>query len=409
MLILRMALRNLRRNLRRTLITGIAIAFGLALLIVSSGVGDGVHGQMIRSGVSAMAGHIVVQGRGWQQQREPSIVVPRSPGVRAQLERLAPKATVVPRVFLQGLLTSPQGSAGVSLSAVVPELEARVEDLHEKIVEGAYLDGNPQGLVLGKTLAETLAVGVGDKVVLMAQRKGEIESRLLRVQGIFKAGIDEIDGFYGQIPVQTAQDLLGLGEDVTQLSVHLGSGRDAGLLLDAVRAALAGESVEVLAWQEAMPDLSQWVALDDAGFYAFILVIALIVAIGITNAVLMSVFERMHELGVLLALGMRPMRLARMVIAEALLLGSFAVAGGVAVGLLLNWPLEVWGLDYSAFTGGGSMEAAGVVFETYQYSDLSPAKVVLFAVLTLAMTVLAAIYPAVKAARLRPIRCLHQR
>lgn len=409
MLILRMALRNLRRNLRRTLITGLAIGFGLALLVVSSGIADGVHAQMIRSGVSAMAGHLVVQGRGWQEQREPSIVVPQSPQVRAQLERLVPEATVVPRVFLQGLLTSPQGSAGVSLSAVVPELEARVEDLHEKVVEGAYLDGNPQGLVLGQTLAETLAVGVGDKVVLMAQSKGDLESRLLRVQGIFKAGIDEIDGFYGQIPVQTAQDLLGLGGEVTQLSVHLGSDRDAGLVLETVRAALADRRIEVLAWQEALPDLSQWIALDDAALYAFILAIALIVAIGITNTVSMSVFERMHELGVLLAVGMHPLRLALMVLAEALLLGGFAVAGGVAVGLLLNWPLEVWGLDYGAFTGGGSMEAAGVVFEMQQYSDLSLAKVALFAALTLAMTVLAAVYPAVKAARLRPIRCLHQR
>ncbi|HCF58289.1 MAG TPA: hypothetical protein DFS52_09895 [Myxococcales bacterium] len=409
MLILRMALRNLRRNLRRTLITGLAIGFGLALLVVSSGIADGVHAQMIRSGVSAMAGHLVVQGRGWQEQREPSIVVPQSPQVRAQLERLVPEATVVPRVFLQGLLTSPQGSAGVSLSAVVPELEARVEDLHEKVVEGAYLDGNPQGLVLGQTLAETLAVGVGDKVVLMAQSKGDLESRLLRVQGIFKAGIDEIDGFYGQIPVQTAQDLLGLGGEVTQLSVHLGSDRDAGLVLETVRAALADRRIEVLAWQEALPDLSQWIALDDAALYAFILAIALIVVIGITNTVSMSVFERIHELGVLLAVGMHPLRLALMVLAEALLLGGFAVAGGVAVGLLLNWPLEVWGLDYGAFTGGGSMEAAGVVFEMQQYSDLSLAKVALFAALTLAMTVLAAVYPAVKAARLRPIRCLHQR
>jgi ABC-type lipoprotein release transport system permease subunit len=410
MFIVRLALRNLRRNLRRTLITGLAIGFGLALLIVSSGFGDGTHGQMIASGIGAMAGHVVVQGPGWQQRREADIVVPNSSTVRAKLAKVAPDATVVGRVFLQGLLTSPRGSAGVQLSAVEPEREREVDDLHAKIVEGTYLDGNRQGIVLGKTLAETLGVGIGDKLVLMAQRRGEIESRLMRVQGIFRVGIDEIDGFHGQLPLATAQELLGLGSEVTQLSLHLKSQRTVQETLASTVAALKGEKVEVLAWDEALPDLSRWVALDDGFLYVFMLVIAVIVAMGITNTVLMSVLERMRELGVLLAVGMTPRRLWLMVVTEGALLGLFSVVAGAGVGLLLNWPLAVWGIDYGGLAGGGdSIEAAGVALAAHQYSDLSGVKVVVFAVLAFAMTVLASLYPAFKAARLRPIRCLQHR
>ncbi|MBN2361852.1 MAG: ABC transporter permease [Deltaproteobacteria bacterium] len=407
MTLLGLALRNLRRHLRRTVITGAAIGLGLAMLIVWVGIADGAHGQMIDSGVGALAGHVVVQGAGWQKTRRAEIAVPGTPALRRQIAKLVPGATLVPRVFVQGLLSSPTGSVGVALSAVEPALECRVNEICDYVVEGRHLDGARRGMVLGQALARKLHVGVGDKVVLMAQSSGAIQSRLFRVSGLFRLGVDEIDGFYAQIQLADGQELLGLGDDVTQLALHLADARQTDRALAALRRALPA-SVEVLPWREALPQLYEFVLLDDAGLYLFAAIIGVIIAIGIMNTVLMSVLERLRELGVLLALGMSPRRLFALVLTEAALLGVTAAAVGAGLGLLGHWPLAVYGLDYSALAGE-TMEAGGAVLRTRIFSHLVAWKVVLFAAAAVGVTVAAAIYPALKATRLRPVQCLQHR
>ena len=409
MMILKLALRNLRRHLRRTLLTATAIAIGLAMLIVSSGFSDGVHNQMVDAGISSMAGHVVIQGAGWQESREMDVVVPDSPALAQRLSALLPDARVVSRVYLQGLLTSSSGSIGVAISAVEPLAEVTVGDLQDKMVSGGYLTADPTSIVLGATLAETLAVGPGDKLVLMVQHGGEIQSRLFRVTGTFRIGIDEIDGFYAQINLPAAQDLLELGHDVTQISAHLPSARDTHRATALVQRNLADPAIDILPWPKALPDLYEWVLIDEAGLYVMILIIAVIVAMGILNTVLMSVLERMREFGVMLALGISPRKLALLVFSEALLLGLFATTAGLVLGLLGHWPLAVHGLDYSAMMGGETIEAAGVAMDSMVYSDLTAYKVAIFCLLTLAMTLLSSLYPAWKAATLQPIQCLQHR
>lgn len=409
MLILKMALRNLRRNLRRSLITGLSICFGLALLIVSSGIGDGAHGAMIEKGLAASAGHVVIQGRGWQEQRDNRIVVPGSAAMVKQVQSLLPEARILSRVYLQGLLTSPTGSVGIGLSGIVPDKEIQVSDLHTKIVKGQYLGTDPRGIVLGQTLAETLGVDLGDKVVLMVQRGPDIQNQLFRVQGVFRAGIEEIDGFYGQILIGAAQQILGLGDDVTQIAVFVDSYRNAPQAWQTLHGAIDDAKIDILPWQKAMPDLHMWITLDDAGLYMMILIIAIVVLLGIVNTMLMSVLERSREFGIMLALGLSPKRLAALVFSEAALLGLFAVLIGLALGLLGNWPLASHGLDLSEMMGGDVMEAGGVALDMVFKSDLAPHKVLLFCLISYLMTLAAAVYPTFKAISLQPIEAMRPR
>ena len=352
----------------------------------------------------------MVQGVGYQEEREVEIVVPDTPTVAASLGKTLPGATLVRRVFMDGLLTSPAGAMGVSVTAVEPSVESSVNDIAGKVVDGAYLtDGDERGIVLGTTLAESLDVTVGDKVVLMAQGAEEIESRLFRVRGTFSMGIDEIDGFCAQIPLGAAQEMLSLADDVNQLSIHLESWCDAEDGADAASAALASTpGLEVLGWEEALPELAQYVAAEQGEIYVFYFIIFAMVGLGIVNTVLMSVLERMQEFGVMLSLGATPGRLARLVLAEAALLGLFASAVGVGLGLLLNWPLAVYGLDMSVLMGG-TVEVVGFAMDMVIYSDLSPVKTVIYALFVWLLAVASAIYPAYKAATLKPVECLqHQ-
>lgn len=409
--LLDLAWRNLGRNRRRTLITITAISSGLAMLVVASAVGDGMHARMINYGVANQAGHVVIHGAGYHEKGEAEITVPRAAAVAEAMRRAVPEARVVSRVFLQGLLTSPRNSVGVALVGVQPDREAEVAQLDDKLVEGAYLkEGDERGVVIGAALAKTLEVKLGDKVVLMTQRQGEIESTLLRVRGLFETGMQELDGFYGHMPLGAAQAVLGLGEGVHQVSLHLPDVDGVGEAARRARAAIGGEGLEVLPWQEALPELHQFVVLDDGSAYVFMLVIAIVVAMGILNTVLMSVLERTREFGVMLSLGMTPGRLGRLVLAEAALLGLVAVAGGVALGGLLSWPLIVNGLDYAELAGGsGAIATAGVPLDTKIYGDLSWTKVLVFSLISLGLTVLSSVYPIWKATRLEPVEAmLHQ-
>ncbi|MBS2033023.1 MAG: ABC transporter permease [Deltaproteobacteria bacterium] len=402
--LVRLSWRNLGRNRRRTIITVAAISISLALLVVSSDMGDGFHQAMIAEGVSYQAGHVVVQAPDYQAHPEASKVVPDAPAVEATVARAVPGAKVVPRVFLQGLLSTPENSVGVQVTGVDPALEASVESLPGKIVKGSYLEPNDdRGIVFGTTLAETLGVGLGDKVVLMAQRGGEIQSRLFRVKGLFRTGSQEIDGFYAQVPLAAAQAVLGVGQGVNQLSVHLQDEHRTPEATAQVKRALAGQRLEVLPWQAALPELHQFVVVDDGGLYAFVIIIAVIVALGILNTILMSVLERTHEFGVLLALGMTPWGLAGMVMAEAALLGLLAAALGGGLGALGSLPLDHYGIDYARMIGQGT-EVGGVVMgSTRVFGRLSVEKTVFFATVAWLITVSAAIYPTWKAARLRPV------
>ena len=407
-LLIKMAARNLWRNRRRSLITASAIALGLGLLMFSSGGTDGMTNSMIAKGVGSAAGHVVIQGEGWQEDREADIVVPDTPAVAARLAEAVPDALIVQRVFMEGLLTSPSGAMGVAVTGAEPDREAQVNGIADRLVDGMYLDEDHTGIVLGSILAETLDVDLGDKVVLMAQGEEEIESRLFRVKGVFSMGIEEIDGFYAQVPLASAQDLLGLGADVTQITAHLDSARDAEDAVTAARTAFAGEALEVLGWAEALPDLAQYVAAEQGEIVVFYVIIFAMVALGIVNTVLMSVLERMKEFGVMLSLGASPRRLASLVLTEAGLLGAFAAGVGVLLGLVPNLYFAKHGLDMSQLVGG-TVEVSGFALDMIIYTDLDPAKVAGYVLAVWLMTMAAALYPAFKAATLRPVECLqHQ-
>ena len=409
-MLLRLAFRNLFRHRRRTIITMIAIALGLLLLIVASGFGDGMHNQVIRDGVAGMAGHVVVQGAGWQERQEVELLVPDGAAVVAALEQAFPEAQVVPRVFVEGLLTSSNGSAGISFVGIDPAREAAVGDLDDKLVQGEWL-GERGGIVIGQALAETLEVELGDKVVLMVQSGPDIGSRMLRVRGIFRTGMDLVDGFVANVPIEQTQELLGLGAGVSQVSLHLDDSGQADEALERVRAMYPDPELEVLSWKKALPELHQFVVLDDGGLYLMLLIIAAIVALGILNTVLMSVLERTREFGVLLSLGMSPRALTAMVLLEGFVLGAIGTGVGLALGLLANWPLQVRGVDLGAMAGvqGEGFDVAGVQAELVMHSELSPSKVALFVTLALLLTVSASIYPAWKAGRLKPVQAMRRR
>jgi putative ABC transport system permease protein len=415
LLLVKIGWRNLWRNPRGTLLTALALGLGLTLLLISLGLLDGSHEQMIREGVRFGTGHVVIQSRGYQATGSQELLLPAGVVSTAQ-EFLHTEAMkhlvrgVSSRLLASGLLSSAANADGVSIMGVIPQEERAVSLIPQRIVEGTYLnDGKQSGVVIGTELARKLAVKIGAKVVLMTQAVqqpgseatgavgGEMQSTLLRVSGIFRTGIDAIDAHVIHLPLPVAQTLLGVPGRVTQVAILLEREGDSLMVATGLRKQLAGAPVEVLPWREAMPTLVQIFRLNAVFNYVMNGVVLAMVGLGILNTILMRVLERRYEFGLCTALGLRPLQLAVMIIGESLALTAISLALGLVLGLSVHYFFATHGLDMR-WVFASDLPAA-LVFDPIIYSRLSPGRIASSISIVFLTATVISFYPALKAAR----------
>ena len=415
LLLVKIGWRNLWRNPRGTLLTALALGLGLTLLLVSLGLLDGGHDQMITNAVRFGTGDVVIQAQGYRDTGSQALLLPTpvASATEAFLHTDAMKHVVEgvsPRLLASGLASSAANSDGVRIMGVIPKQERTVSLISQRIIEGSYLtDDQQSGVVIGVDLARKLAVKIGSKVVLMTQMVqppdpaapdvggGEMQSTLLRVGGIFRTGVQAIDAHIIQLPLSEAQTLLGVPGQVTQVAVLLEREGDAMMVAQGLRKQLTGEAIEILPWREAMPELARLFLLDDAFNYVMNGVVLAVVGLGILNTILMRVLQRRYEFGLFAALGLRPVQLAVMVIGESLALTAFSLALGLALGLGVQHYFATHGLDLRWFFK--SSLPAALVFDPIIYARLSVTRVVSSVWIVFLMATVISLYPAFKAAR----------
>jgi ABC-type lipoprotein release transport system permease subunit len=408
--------RNLWRNPRGTALTALALGLGLALLLVSLGLLDGGHEQAIADGVRFGPGHVVIQAKGYQDTSSDELllatrVVSSIEGFLQTGDMKHVVRGVSPRLLATGLLSSATNASGVRIMGVIPQDERAVSLIPQRMVEGTYLTNDRlSGVVIGAELARKLEVRVGSKVVLMTQAlrhtgtgtsngaEEEMQSTLLRVNGIFRTGLQAVDANIIQLPLPAAQTLLGVADgQVTQVTLLLEQEGDSALVARALRKQLTGARVEILTWRESIPMLAQILGLDHAFNYIMNGVILAMVGLGILNTILMRVLERRYEFGVCKALGLRPRQLAVMVIGESLALTAISLALGLALGLSVHHVFATSGLDLRWVFKTGLPPA--LVFDPILYSRLSLNRIVWSVFIVFMMATIISFYPALKAAR----------
>jgi len=412
-LLVRIGWRNLWRHPVGTVLTALSLGLGLTLLLISLGLLDGSHEQMVGNGVRFGTGHVVLQAPGYQDSGSEELLLPAegvtAAGAFLSGPALAPLVRgVSPRLVASGLLSSPANAEGVRVIGVVPRQERAVSLIPQRMVEGAYLsDSQASGVVIGVALARKLAVKVGSKLVLMTQalqpadavapEASAMQSTLLRVSGIFRSGIQALDAHVIQLPLGELQGLLGAPGRVTQVAVLLQHEGDALRVAEGLRRRLAGQAVESLPWRESMPELAQIFLLDDAFNYIMNGVVLIMVGLGILNTILMRVLQRRYEFGLCLALGLRPGQLALMIFGESLALALLSLTLGLGLGLGVEHFFATRGLDLRWFFP--SSLPAALVFDPIIYSSLSPIRIVSAVGIVLATATVISAYPALKAAR----------
>ncbi len=356
--LVRLALRNLRRQARRSAITAAAMIVGGALMIFSLSIGDGGHEDWIRSGARMGSGHIAIQAPKFQKSRKIDDRLVASARSAAESALRKPEVAehtlaAVPQLAVLGLASSPTGARPAQIVGVDPIAEAEVSILDDKLVDGRYLEPDDRlAAYVGSGLLEGLDLRLGSRLVLTAQdADGEIAGQLVRVVGVYRTGVPEVDQAVIHIPLATAGSWLRSGDDVTTIAVLLdSSSRVPGVsrtLERELSAELEAGNLTVLGWREAMPVLDAAVRIDDLGNYVWQGIMFGIIALGIVNTVLRSVMYRKREFGLLQALGFTPRQTGGLVISEGLILTSVSGLIGIALGLFLTWYFFRDGLDFS--------------------------------------------------------------
>lgn len=414
--LLHLAWRNLWRNPRRTFITMAAIALGYAMLLFVACLMAGLRWQMIENGTCLVMSQIQVHAPGYYPNRS----IQKSLGGRSGTDASAMLAAITadprvfaaaPRVYGYGLLSAAHRSAGVEMMGVVPDQEPKITTLNRQIARGNYLTARiPKGVVIGDKLASTIGIDVGSEIVLLTQAAdGSMGNDVYTAVGMFHTGLDAVDRGLVLMSLPSLQELLHLAPArIHEVGIKLNDITAATTVAAALDVRLGKTlPVRVSAWPELAPELASYVQFNRGITFVLFLIFFLLAVIGVMNTMLMAVFERTREFGMLMALGMRPVQVIVLILAESAGLAVASLVVGAAVGVPLLWYLQVHGLDLGGATGE-VVSLAGVVVGHLWYGR-QDFRAYSQAALGLAATALmSALYPAWRAARFRPTEAIRK-
>ncbi len=398
----RLAWRYLWRNHRRTIVMVGAIAVGAWAMIFMTALTRGLVDQMTLDGISALPGHVQVHHPDYLDDPSINNLLPLGD---AELETRFADGDFVAwssRVKVPAVITSERESRGVILLGVDPIAERGLTFIDEDNIDGRFLESSDdKGIVIGAKLARTLETEVGKRVVLMSQDPdNDIADRGFRVVGLFHASMPAYEDGFIFIGKHVAQKMLRIGEATTE-AVFLGDDyRNVEPIYEQVIAAVDG-SVDVKRWYEVDTYLGTMLEVMDGFVLVWVVVIFLALSFGLVNTLVMAVFERVREIGLMMALGMKPAAILGQIIIESMLL----LVVGLAIGDLLAWasiqPIKD-GLDISIVAEGMEMMGASSVL----YPKLLLQDVVLANVVVLILGFLASLSPAWRASRYEPVEAI---
>lgn len=414
LMLLVLAWRNLWRHRKRTLITLSSIAIGFGLAVLSIGIGDGSHNSLIRNAIKLGEGHLTIQPRGYIEAPANHKYLADGSNLYKKLATLNLPAKIEPRISLQVLSSTANNSVGAALEGLSSLSDPRVEMLKPLLIKGAWLKPDDhRGIVIGEGMARKLKARIGSKVVLMAGKKGgDSQAQLGRVRAIFDSQVTEMDDYLILSNIEFARSfLVGEGADktkqpVTRIAIFLNDPEALPHWKEKIKPLVENKNVIAMDWQEMMPQLVQFIIIDDAGNYVFLILILIMVVFGVLNTVLMSVLERTREFGLLRALGLSRRSLLMLVFCESLLMGLLAIIFGWTVGGSIHLYFAQHGIDFTELMGEGANVMMGAVMDPVIYTELSWDRVTQLTSIIFIVTLASGIYPAIKAARVTPVEAL---
>jgi len=401
------AWRNLWRNPRRTSVILVSIVVGIGMMLSLGALMWGMVQGMLDSSLANLTGHVQVHHPAFMD--DPALENRmRDPGrLEEALEAVLPAdARVARRLRIDMVVTNARHSGGVTLVGSDLEAERRMTFLGSASIEGEFpAPDSTNGILVGRELLEQFETRLGNKLILTARdADGEVASKAFRITGVFDTVMESSEAGLAFAPVEAVQAFLKVGEGVSEVSILLPDIEQSGQVAAALSARLDPERFAVSPWQELSPLITAYIRVWDTFAYIWALVIFVAMSFGLVNTLLMAVYERVREFGLVRALGMRPGQvLSGVLIESVLLLAVGLVAGNLLAFTVIGW-LGSTGIDLTAFAD--STEWIGmsrVIYPQLQLRDFF-----IFNGLVFGLGVLVGLYPAWRAARFSPVEAMSQ-
>lgn len=406
---LTLAWRNVWKNKRRTILTLLTIVVGCAMVIFFICLQEGTYDTIIENSVSSNTGHIQIHEKGFWEDRSIDYAFKPETRILDAVRADESISAATRRVHSAGLISTGEMTDIALIQGIDPVTEPGVGSLNRMILKGGRFlkQGDTTEIVIGETLAKNLEVTVGDSVSILSQGfdgsfAGESD---LRIVGIFKSGNPEYDRMLLLMPLERAMATFSMDDYISSIAIRLKDGTKMPEVRNRLRKAIGDKKLEILGWDELMPELMQYVVMDRTSAYIFYFVLYLTVAFGVLNTVQMSVYERTREFGVMLSIGTRPNQILSMVLIESAAISLIGVLLGSVLGAALGYYFKINPIDYSDYQK--EMEVWGFVITKVPaklaFSYLLETSLVIFII-----SMLFTIIPARRAARLKPVEAIRK-
>ncbi len=416
-IIIKLAWRSVWKNKRRTILTLLTVMISTAMIIVLNAIATGGHEQMINDATEANVGHIQIHEKGFWENQTIDYAFKDNDALFLQIKNIPGVKAISKRIHAAGLVSNKDITAGVFIQGIDPEEEASLTSINKKIGKnGRYLSSEDTNqILLGKTLAKNLEVALNDSISIISQGfDGSIAAENLKIVGIFNSGNPEYDRALIIMPINLARETFSMLGNINSITLITESTNKIPLIKKEIKKIIANiysaqnnsdfkTNFEILDWTELMPELVQFIVMDDVGAYIFDFVLLMVVAFGILNTIQMSIFERTRELGIMLAIGTKPGQLRLIIIIESLFITLMGISLGIFLGAVVSYYLQFNPMDYSAYAD--EMAIWGVS-TTLIPARLTALNIIITSGLIFTISIFAILFPANRASKLKPIEAI---
>ncbi|MFW2438187.1 MAG: ABC transporter permease [Arenicellales bacterium] len=401
---LTLAWRNIWRHPRRSLLTIAAMVFADVLLVFMLGLQLGQYRMMIDNSLSLFTGQMQVQDIDYLDEPQMYRSIPNADRLADQIRQATKLEAISPRAYGFALVSSDKRTIGVQISGVDPAHEPLVSTIPGLISEGRFLSTvSANEAIVGSTLARNLKVDIGDELTLLGSaRDGSIAATILPVVGIFNSGSRDLDRQMIEIPIDNFRDVFAMGDHAHSIIVA-GQREKADSYSQTIKSIIKDDRKLILHdWEALLPGLKQAIEADFFSAWIMYALLIVLVAFSMMNTMLMSVLERTHEFGILLALGVRHSRLGRIIFTESVVLASTGMIIGMIAGSLLTLYFYYNGFSYPGMEEMGErFNIPSVLIPEVSLRTILPGPLVV-----MIASIIASIYPVWHMRKLRPIQAL---
>jgi ABC-type lipoprotein release transport system permease subunit len=398
----KMAFRDLGRNKRRSILSALAVTMGTALLLFIAATIRGEMKGAMQNSIRLQTGHLQIRAASYDESKDSLAwedLIEDPNRVISQLETLPQVVAATPRLIASGILSLGDQSKGMSVIGIDPTAEPN-QVFRQGLIEGEFLTlDDREGILVGKPLADKFSLSVGDQVNLLVNTSdGSVDEQLFTVRGIYSTNTPAYDENTVFMPLAKAQAIARAENHASLIFVMLQNQEQA----EPVAAALHSSNYQIQTWGQLNELTTQLEDFANAFMYMFYLIILGITATVVTNTLVMAVYERTREIGILSAIGMKGRRIMSQYLTEATLLATAGVLGGLILGGLI-----VAYMSRVGFLLPTSSAYTGILMGERIFPELSASDAIGLTIAAYVITLIASLYPAVLAARMEPVEALH--